>query len=231
MNDSLSCITTLFGCQDGAFCKCCNRCPGDRVLAVGLGGVLGNLCALVEVRSVLSDQSMLVNLVAVLVTANLDPNVAAFHTVSTVGRRDFIQRKCHALESTTPMLERATVRELANRQVEWMVMHMWRAGIAIAMIRCEDHVRSHGRSAGTNDPVLAICLFAPAGDDRAALVKKCCVLMHQAVGMELVAIGVTANQDADVSFRAIAHVCAVGAIGNFSKPNHHEAVSTISIDQ
>lgn len=111
MLDSLRRITALFGCQYGAFCKSCSCCADDRILTIGLGvGVPGNICALVEVRCVLMDQSMRVNLVAILVATNLDPNVANF----TIGSRDFIQRKCNAFESTTALLERAAVREFAN---------------------------------------------------------------------------------------------------------------------
>jgi len=116
MIDFVSRIAALLSRQDGAFCKRRSRCADDSVLAIARGvGVLGNLCARVEVRSVLMNQSMGVNLVAVLVAANLDPNVAAIHARSTKRRRDFIHRKRNALEPTTPVLKRAAIGEFANR--------------------------------------------------------------------------------------------------------------------
>jgi len=108
-----------------------------------------------------------------------------------------------------------------------MVMHRCHAGIVIAMTRCEEHARPDGLGGGTNNRVLAIRLSAPAGADRAAFVEKCGVFMHQSMGMELVAIGVTTDPDTDVPLCAV----AIRAVSRFRKPNRHEAVSTVSVGQ
>lgn len=91
-----------------------------------------------------------------------------------------------------------------------MVMHKWHGGVVVAMIRREDNAGPKGQGVGTNDLVLAVRLVASLGADCTALVEKCCVHMHQSMGMELVAIGVTADPDADVPFGAVTHIHAIG---------------------
>jgi len=199
MPDSPGSVAALFGCQYSAFCKRCRRCADDLILTIG-HVVLGNLCAHIEFRSVLMDQPMRMNLVAVLVAAHLDPNVTPIHATSAIGRRDFIQWKCNAFESTTPMLKRAAIGELGNHQGEWLVIHKRHFGVAIAMLRREDSAWLDSQSGGTNDLVRAVLMGAPFGAERAALVEECRVLMHQPMGMELVTIGVTADPDKDVPF-------------------------------
>merc|ERR550532_3107124 len=105
------------------------------------------------------------------------------------------------------MLERAAIAEVAHLQFEWPVIHrrvihsIFPVAVlllrTLAMIRREESAWFDGRSGCTNNLVPAVPVGAPLGADLTALVEKCRVLMHQPMGMELVAVRVTADPDED----------------------------------
>mmetsp|Transcript_132042 Transcript_132042/g.263507 ORF Transcript_132042/g.263507 Transcript_132042/m.263507 type:complete len:321 (-) Transcript_132042:309-1271(-) len=237
MPDSPGSVATLFGCQYSPFCKCYSRCTNWNylILTIGQGvGVLGNLFAHIEFRSVLMDQTMRMKFVAVLVAANLDPNVATIHAGPTIHRRDFIQQQRNAFESAFPKM--AAFCEFAHGQsLQWVVIPS-----NIARTHFDVHARPNDFWVGNGTSDLPRQVV-PVGVCHLALVEKCCVLLHHPMGMELVAINVTADPDekarrlgivahvyAKVPLRVVAHI---RAIGRFCKPDCHDAVDTISLGQ